>query len=97
MDINKALKTAVKTGKVFFGFDQTEKALKAGKARLIIVSTNCSVDNVRKLKKYAKVPLYTFKGTNTELGSACGKPFSVSTLSIIDAGNSEIMALGKTK
>jgi large subunit ribosomal protein L30e len=97
MDINKALKTAVTTGKVFFGFDQTEKALKTGKARLIIVSSNCSEENIQKIKKYSKVPMYTFKGTNAELGSACGKPFSVSTLSIISPGNSEIMSLGKTK
>ena len=40
MDINKALKTAVTKGKVIFGFEQTIKALKSGKAKLIIVSSN---------------------------------------------------------
>ncbi len=97
MDINKALKTAVTTGKVFFGINQTEKALKAGKAKLVIVSSNCSEEHVRQIKFYSRVPMYTFNGTNMELGSACGKPFSVSTLSIINAGDSEILALGKTK
>lgn len=97
MDINRALKTAVTTGKVFFGINQTKKALKAGKAKLIIVSSNCSEEHVRQIKIYAKIPMYTFNGTNMELGSACGKPFSVSTLSIIDAGDSEILALGKNK
>jgi large subunit ribosomal protein L30e len=28
-----------------------------------------------------------------DLGSACGKPFSVATLAVIEPGDSEIMAL----
>jgi ribosomal protein L30E len=30
---------------------------------------------------------------NRELGIACGKPFSVSTISIIDAGDSDLLQL----
>jgi ribosomal protein L30E len=30
---------------------------------------------------------------NRELGIACGKPFSVSTVSIIDAGDSDLLQL----
>jgi len=30
---------------------------------------------------------------NRELGIACGKPFSVSTISIIDAGDSDLLTL----
>jgi len=30
---------------------------------------------------------------NRELGIACGKPFSVSTLTVLDAGNSDLLSL----
>ena len=95
MDINKALKTAVTTGKVLFGFEQTMKAVNTGKAKLIIVSSNCPDIHLAFREKHKKVPFHRFNGTNIELGSACGKPFSVSMLSILSAGNSEILALGK--
>ena len=97
MDINKALKTAVTTGKVLFGYEQTMKACKTGKAKLVIVSSNCPDKHVGTIEKYKGVPIHRFSGTNIELGSACGKPFSVSVLSILSAGESEILALGKTK
>ena len=95
MDINKALKTAVTKGKVIFGFEQTIKALKSGKAKLIIVSSNCPDKHLSVIGKHKKVPLHKFSGTNIDLGSACGKPFSVSVLSVLDAGDSEILTLGK--
>ncbi len=95
MDINKALKTAVTTGKVVFGFEQTLKALDAGKARLIIVSSNCPDKHMGTIEKNEKVPFHRFNGTNIELGSACGKPFSISVLSVLNEGQSEILALGK--
>lgn len=97
MDINKALKTAVTTGKVLFGFDQTMKAVKAGKAKLIIVSSNCPDEHLTVIGKHKEVPSHRFSGTNLELGSACGKPFSISVLSILSEGESEILALGTKK
>ena len=41
VDISKALKAAIATGKVEFGVDQTEKAVKAGKAQMIVLADNC--------------------------------------------------------
>jgi large subunit ribosomal protein L30e len=94
MDINKALKTAVTTGKVLFGFDQTMKAISAKKAKLIIVSSNCPDKQINQIKENKEIPYHRFGGTNIELGSACGKPFSVSVLSVLNEGESEILALG---
>jgi large subunit ribosomal protein L30e len=39
------------------------------------------------------VPVYGYQGMGKDLGSACGKPFSVAALAIIEPGDSEIMAL----
>ena len=58
----------------------------------MIVSSNCPEGDLDKIKSF-KVPIYSFKGTNVEFGSASGKPFSISTMGIIDAGKSDILAL----
>ncbi len=90
MDISRALKVAITTGKVEFGVDQTEKAVKDGKAQMIILARNCPskvlVDN-------DDVKKYVYSGNNMELGALCGKPFSVSALVIIDKGTSNILTL----
>ena len=41
IDISRALKSAITTGKVEFGVDQTVKAVKDGKAQMVVISRNC--------------------------------------------------------
>lgn len=93
MDINKALRTAIQTGKVFFGIEETKKALSAGKGKLVIISSNCPGKFIEDLNEYGKVSKYNFQGTNIELGSACGKPFPISVLTVVKPGKSNIMQL----
>ena len=95
MDIKRALRNAVSTGQVFIGSSQTKKSVTKGKAKLVIVSRNCPMKEVATLTQDSPVPVYTFAGTNVELGAACGKPFSISMLSIHSAGDSDILALRK--
>lgn len=62
-------------------------------ARLIIVASNCPALQKSVIEYYAllgKVNVHRFAGTNRELGTACGKLFSVSCLSVIDPGDSDI-------
>ena len=87
IDVVRALKIAVDTGKVRFGTRQVRLTANAGKARLVVVSSNCP-DALSGLG--AKV--LAFPGTNAELGAACGKPFSVSALAILDPGDSNILS-----
>ncbi len=94
MDINRALKTAVLTGKVYLGRQQTMKALKRSEVKLVITASNCTDSAVVELKEH-EAPCYRFSGNNLELGSACGKPFSVSMVSILDPGESNILDLEK--
>jgi len=89
MDIQSALKSAVTTGKVLFGADQARKAMKSGKAKMIVVAANCPDGS---LAAEAKVRVLKFEGTNLDLGAACGKPFSVSVLTILEPGESSIMS-----
>lgn len=90
VDISRALKAAITTGKVEFGVDQTEKAVKTGKAQMIILSRNCPSSI---LKDNTAVKVHVYEGNNMELGALCGKPFSVSALAVIDKGTSNILTL----
>ena len=85
------MKAAITTGDVAFGVDQTEKAVKAGKAQMIIVSKNCPSEMLTAADVGVKVHVY--EGNNMELGALCGKPFSVSALAVIDKGTSNILTL----
>jgi large subunit ribosomal protein L30e len=89
IDISRALKAAITTGKVEFGVDQTEKAVKAGKAQMVILARNCPSATL----KDSGVKIHIYEGNNMELGALCGKPFSVSALAVIDKGTSNILTL----
>ncbi len=91
MDMNRALRQVVQTGEVHFGVRQAKKALKDRTAQLIVVPENIPDPTLDELRTISKVPLVRFAGTNFELGTVCGKPFSVSVLTVIEAGESEIM------
>ena len=95
MDIRRALRQAVATGTVYLGTKMTLKALKKKKVKLIIYANNISTPQEEIFSKYGDVPNYKFAGTNFELGAACGKPFAVSVLSILNPGESDILALIK--
>jgi large subunit ribosomal protein L30e len=92
MDIKRALKNANETGTLTIGLKETMKELKKGKVKLIIVASNCPEEDVKALKAY-KVPLYRFPDNNVDLGASTGKPFSISTMGVVNAGKSDILAL----
>jgi large subunit ribosomal protein L30e len=96
IDIDKAISTAVKTGKVSFGSNSAIQSAKTGKAKIIIVASNCPDEIRRDLEYYCRlsnVPLITYKGSSTDLAAVCGKPFLVSALTIREPGDSEILRL----
>ncbi len=98
MDLGRELRTAMKTGKIILGYKQTLKACMFGKAQLIIVANNAPERIKKEIIYYAKiaqVPVYIFPGSSWDLGGLCGKPFMVSSLAIIDPGESEILRLAE--
>ncbi len=91
MDMNRSLRQVVQTGEVHFGVRQAKKAIKSRKAQLIVVPENIPETTLEELRTISKVPLVRFAGSNFELGTVCGKPFSVSALTVIEAGDSDIL------
>ena len=76
---------AAKSGNVVSGEFSTEKAIKSGRAFLVIVSEEAS-ENISKMfanmTEFYEVPMYVF-GTKEELGRCIGKEFRAS-LAITD-------------
>lgn len=78
---------AMKAGKIKAGEFSTEKSIKGGKARLVLVAEDASDNTIKKFSNsclHYKVPFYTF-GTKDELGKVIGKEMR-SSLSIEDEG-----------
>jgi large subunit ribosomal protein L30e len=95
-DLDNALATAVRTGKVLFGANTALKMAMTGKVRLIVVASNSPQKIREKLEYYcklSKIPLIFYPGSSLELGKVCNKPFFVSALSIRDPGNSDILRM----
>jgi len=93
MDLNHALKVALETGKVRLGLTETRDAAAAKKARLLIVAKSCPDEKLKSDRTVGKIPVYHFDGTAVELGQACGKPFPISAMAILDPGSSAILTL----
>ena len=81
---------ATKAGKAVSGEFSTEKAVKTGKARLVVVSEEAS-DNTKKMFTnmctYYRVPICYF-GKKDELGHAMGKEMRAS-LAVVDKSFAE--------
>ena len=96
MEVSRKVAQAMATGKVIMGTDKSLKALKKGQAKLVIVSSNCARDKLEDVKYYSKlanIQLRVFNGDSTSLGLACGKPFSVDMLAVLDQGSSNILSI----
>jgi large subunit ribosomal protein L30e len=99
IDLDKGIKTAVETGKVSFGANFAVQNAQTGKAKLIILAANCP-KNIREDIEYycklSKAPLITYKGSSLDLAAICGKPFTISALTIREPGDSDILKLTET-
>lgn len=90
MIVNKALSMlgiATKAGKTVTGEFSTEKAVKEGKARLVVVAADASENTKKKFQNmcgYYHVTMKVFSDKSS-LGNACGKEFRAS-LAVTDAG-----------
>jgi large subunit ribosomal protein L30e len=96
IDIDKAIASVVKTGKVTFGADSAVQNAKSGKAKMIVLATNCPKKMREDIEYYCKlsdVPFIDFRSSGLDLAAVCGKPFNVSALSIREPGDSDILKL----
>lgn len=89
-DLNKIFRSVLSTGKVVIGTKQTLGAMKKGTAQAIVMSSSCLEKTKNEIKD---VPVIKYPGNGVELGIACGKPFSITVLAVLDQGDSGILSL----
>lgn len=61
---------------------------------MILIANNCPPLRKSEIEYYAmlsKTTVYHYQGNNVELGTACGKYFTCGVLSVLDAGDSDIL------
>merc|ERR1719482_1998943 len=95
-NINSSLKLVMKSGKYSLGSKQTLRSLRSGKSKLVLISNNCPPLKKSEILYYAmlaKTPVHHYTGNNSALGTACGKYFRVSMMSVEDAGDSDILGM----
>lgn len=98
IDVNKAITTTAKTGKIQFGSNSALKSAKTKKAKLILLASNCPQSIREDIEYYCKlseIPVSVYKGDSSDLGALCGKPFEVSALTIKEPGDSNILKITK--
>jgi len=94
MDISRQLKLANTTGHLLFGQRQATDACAKGDAKCIILAANCPQKYIDELAaKHPEVTIHRTGMVNRDLGVASGKPFSISTITVIDAGESDLLTL----
>ena len=98
-NVNSNLKLVMKSGKYKLGYKETLRTLRSGKSKLVIIANNCPTVRQSEIEYYAmlsKTLVHHFDGGNAELGTACGKYFQVSMLTVLETGDSDILrAVGK--
>ena len=92
INVDRALRSSIRTGNVMLGSNRTVEAGLGGQAKLIVYSLDCPAE-VRMQLETMDLPVYGYQGDGKDLGSACGKPSPVPALAVIEPGDSEIMAL----
>jgi large subunit ribosomal protein L30e len=95
-DESKEISVASKTGKVLYGSKSVVSELASGTLKMIIIANNTPkpiLDKISNLNDSLEtpVPLYVMHGSSWDLGSICGKPYWISTLGIIEVGDSSIL------
>jgi large subunit ribosomal protein L30e len=88
------LALVMKSGKVALGYKSTLKQIRNGKAKAILVASNCPPlrrSEIEYLSMLTKTTLHHYSGTNKALGVACGKFFSVSVMSVTESGDSDLL------
>jgi large subunit ribosomal protein L30e len=85
IDVEKVIKSADTTGRMFVGSKKAMEAAKSGRAVVLILSSNCPPKTVSSIQHHAhlsNVPVHVYPSTSADLGLICGRPFSVSAVTV---------------
>jgi large subunit ribosomal protein L30e len=93
-DLAGDIRLAVDSGKAAIGFKSVSDSLLNNSAKLVVLAKKNrreTTEDIMHLTKVGNIGFIIYNGNPMELGAICGKPFSVSVLSIMEPGNSHIL------
>jgi len=85
MSLTETIQSALKSGKVIIGYEESIKFIKISAPKLIVIAKNAPEKIKNEIEynaKIAKIKVEIFDGNSKELGVICGKPFPVTALTI---------------
>ncbi|XP_004714181.1 60S ribosomal protein L30-like [Echinops telfairi] len=92
--INSRLQLVMQSGKYMLGCKQTLKMIRQGKAQLVVLANDCPALRKPEVEYYAMLAqtgVHHYSSHNIEVGTVCGKSYSLCRLAIIDPGDSGII------
>jgi large subunit ribosomal protein L30e len=92
IDLNKALRKTIRSGKVLIGSNVSRDAVKNNSDTTVVLAANCPA-RMRAEIQDSNAAIIEYPGMGIDLGIACGKPFNIAALTILDPGDSGIMAI----
>lgn len=95
--MNSRIQLVMKSGKTTLGYKTTLKSLRLNKAKMVIIANNTPAIRKSEIEYYAmlsKAQVHHYSGNNSDLGTACGKFYRVSVVTITDPGDSDILSAG---
>ncbi|MCD6084065.1 MAG: 50S ribosomal protein L30e [Desulfurococcales archaeon] len=98
LSLDNEIRLLLKTGKVVLGARKALRTIKLGKAKAVIIASRIPRWIEEDVKYYARlggIPVIRFGGTSYDLGTVCGKLFPITTIAVLDPGESGITELGK--
>ena len=93
-DLSNDIRLAVDSGKVAFGIKEATATIADSSAKAVVVASvnkDGRVHDVMHMAKISEIKVLLFKGNPADLGVVCGKPYSVSALSVVNPGSSNIL------
>ena len=93
-DLEKAINMAVSTGKVKLGYQSTINSLLTGKVKATIVSSNIpktARETIERHCQLSSIPIIEYEKSGVDLGAICGRPHKITSIAILNPGNSKIM------
>ena len=97
-DIDTNIKVAYKTGKIVYGKNQILRQLRQNPFKMLIIANNCPKELINQFNYYNSIMknelfIHKYKGSSWDLGLACAKPYMISVIGVIDAGDSDLLSL----
>lgn len=81
MNLEEAIKKAIRENRVIFGYRESLKYIRNKNPEMVIIAKNAP-EYIKKIILNSNVKVVVFEGSSKDLGTICGRPHPISTLVI---------------